>query len=229
MTEIPYNLKYEKELYDKGIRFIAGIDEVGRGPLAGPVIAAAVILNLDEIFKYLYSNSEEINNDVSLSKLGQYNEINDSKKVAKGKRNILSNFIKQNAVSYFISTISNEIIDELGIAEATQKAFEETFYGLKQKPEFVLIDAFKIKTVDSNMQLNIIKGDALSMSIGAASIVAKVYRDNVMDEMHKKYPKYAFDKHKGYGTAQHLKLLQEFGACDIHRKSFEPVKSMFNA
>ncbi len=189
-------LKYESEYLAKGYKYIAGVDEVGRGPLAGPVVCAAVIMPLDKLIE----------------------GIDDSKKVSEKKRNKLSDLIKENAICYNIAEVSPEVIDEINILEATKLCMKNALEGLKIKPDVALVDAL---TLDTDIPIvNIIKGDYLSYNIGAASIIAKVYRDNLMVELANKYPLYSFEKHKGYGTAVHIQAIKEHGPCEIHRKSF---------
>jgi len=219
--------QYERNLYNKGIKYIAGIDEVGRGPLAGPFVVSAVILDLDKIFS---RELEYLINDIKNSERGSeawcYSQINDSKLVCAKKRDILADFIKKEAVSYSIELFSPEKVDELGISEITQLAFYNAVKNLKIKPEKVFTDTFEIKKLTQEGQTNIVSGDKKSISIAAASIVAKVYRDKIMIEEHLKYPVYGFDRHKGYGTKYHLEALYEYGPCEIHRKSFHPVKNL---
>ncbi len=189
-------LKYELECLSQGYKYIAGVDEVGRGPLAGPVVCAAVIMPIDDLIE----------------------GIDDSKKLSEKKRNMLSDLIKQKAICYNIEEISPEKIDEINILEATKLCMKNALEGLSIKPDVALIDALKL---DFDIPVvNIIKGDFLSYSIGAASIIAKVYRDNLMVQMAEKYPQYSFEKHKGYGTAAHISAIKEFGATPIHRRSF---------
>jgi len=222
--------QFERNLYNKGIKYIAGIDEVGRGPLAGPFVVSAVILDLDKIFS---KELEYLINDVlSIERHSDawcYSQINDSKLVSAKKRDTLADFIKKEAVSYSIELFPPEKIDELGISEITQLAFFNAVKNLKIKPEKVFTDTFEIKKLTQEDQTNIISGDKKSISIAAASIVAKVYRDKIMIEEHLKYPVYRFDKHKGYGTKYHLEALYEYGPCEIHRKSFHPVKSLLRS
>ena len=194
--------EYENELYNKGINLIAGIDEVGRGPLVGPVVTAAVILPKD-----------------------YYDErINDSKKITEKKREMLYDVIMENAISVGIGMSSNEIIDEINILEATKKAMKEAIDNLNVKPEHLLIDAVKLDT--SIPSTSIIKGDAKSQSIAAASIIAKVTRDRMMIELDKLHPEYDFIHNKGYGTKKHVEALYKYGPIDEHRKTFEPVSSI---
>ena len=194
--------EYEIELYKQGINYIAGIDEVGRGPLIGPVVTAAVILPKDF-----------------------YDErINDSKKLTEKKRELLYEVIMENAISVGIGMSSNEVIDEINILEATKKAMLEAINNLSITPEHLLIDAVKLDT--KIPQTPIIKGDAKSLSIAAASIIAKVTRDRMLIEMDKKYPEYDFKHNKGYGTKKHIEAIYKYGVLKEHRKSFEPIKSI---
>ena len=192
-------LFYENDLYNSGINYIAGIDEVGRGPLVGPVVAAAVILP-----KKFYDE-----------------RINDSKKLSEKMRNELYEIISTNAVSIGIGVVSNERIDKINIYEATKDAMREAVSNLGVKPEYLLIDAMKLD-IDIP-SLSIIKGDSKSQSIAAASIVAKVTRDKMMYELDKKYPMYDFANNKGYGTKKHIEAIQKYGIISEHRKSFKPV------
>ena len=188
--------KYEKEYADAG--YICGIDEVGRGPLVGPVVTAAVILPRDF-----------------------YDErINDSKKLTEKKRELLYDVIMENAVSVGIGISSEDVIDEINILEATKKAMIEAVNNLSVKPEHLLIDAVKLN-IDIP-QTSIIKGDAKSESIAAASIVAKVTRDRMMVELDKKHPEYDFKHNKGYGTKKHIEAIEKYGILKEHRKTFAP-------
>ena len=188
--------EFENELYESGIKYIAGIDEVGRGPLVGPVVTAAVILPRDF-----------------------YDErINDSKKLTEKKRELLYDVIMENAVSVGIGISSEDVIDDINILEATKKAMIEAINNLSVKPDHLLIDAVKLN-VDIP-QTSIIKGDAKSESIAAASIIAKVTRDRIMRQWDEIYPQYGFINHKGYGTAKHIEAIKEYGLCTIHRRSF---------
>ena len=196
--------EFENELYENGIKYIAGIDEVGRGPLVGPVVTAAVILPRDF-----------------------YDErINDSKKLTEKKRELLYDVIMENALSVGIGMSSPEVIDEINILNATKKAMIEAINNLSIKPEHLLIDAVKLD-IDIP-QTSIIKGDAKSESIAAASIIAKVTRDRMMVELDKKYPMYDFKHNKGYGTKKHIEALYEYGPISEHRKSFAPVSELTN-
>lgn len=191
---------FERSCYKQGHHLIAGIDEVGRGPLAGPVVAAAVIL----------PEGSEI--------LG----LNDSKQLSEKKRLDLNNKIKEQATAIGIGEISAEQIDQVNIYQASKMAMTKAVKNLAVKADHLLIDAMSI---DMNIpQEKIIKGDARSVSIAAASIIAKVYRDQLMKEYHKRYPHYAFDKNAGYGTKAHLTGLKEYGITAIHRKSYAPIK-----
>lgn len=190
--------KFENELYESGIKYIAGIDEVGRGPLVGPVVTAAVILPRDF-----------------------YDErINDSKKLTEKKRELLYDVIMENAVSVGIGISSEDVIDEINILEATKKAMIEAVNNLSVKPEYLLIDAVKLN-IDIP-QISIIKGDAKSESIAAASIVAKVTRDRMMIELDKIHPEYDFKHNKGYGTKKHIEAIEKYGIIKEHRKTFAP-------
>lgn len=196
--------QYEEQLEDLGIKYIAGVDEVGRGPLAGPVVVAAVILPLNLRIK----------------------GINDSKKLSLKKRNELYKIILNEALAVNVSFIDERVIDEINIYEATKKGMLEAISDLKIKPEHVLIDAMPLREL-AIAHTSIIHGDALSASIGAASIIAKVTRDEYMDKMDIKYPNYGFKHHKGYCTKEHLEALEKYGPCEIHRKSFAPVKKFY--
>lgn len=206
----------ERELFNKGIRHIAGVDEVGRGPLAGPMVIGAVILDIGKILSGNY--------DVSFEKL--YEKINDSKKVTEKNRIELAKFIKENCLAFSIIEISHTELDLTGISKSTQKAFFESIKNLKVLPQHIFTDAFPIKSISKEKQTNIIKGDSRSISIAAASIIAKVYRDDLMTRYAEQYPEYGFEKHKGYGTKLHKEAIYKYGPCEIHRKSFEPIRSL---
>lgn len=195
-------LAYEKELYTQGIQLIAGVDEVGRGPLAGPVVAAAVIL----------------------PKACKIPGLNDSKKIPKSKHKEIYEAVLQNAVAIGIGIKDNQVIDQVNIYEATKLAMMEAIGQLEPQPQHLLIDAMRLDLPIS--QTSIIKGDANSLSIAAASIVAKVTRDQMMEEFDREYPGYDFAQNAGYGTSNHLAGLDQLGVTPIHRRSFEPVKSM---
>ena len=195
-------LAYEKELYAQGIDLIAGVDEVGRGPLAGPVVAAAVIL----------------------PKACKIPGLNDSKKIPKSKHKEIYEAVLQNAVAIGIGIKDNQVIDQVNIYEATKLAMMEAIGQLEPQPQHLLIDAMRLDLPIP--QTSIIKGDANSLSIAAASIVAKVTRDQMMEEFDREYPGYDFAQNAGYGTSNHLAGLDQLGVTPIHRRSFEPVKSM---
>ncbi|MBM7319936.1 ribonuclease HII [Streptococcus suis] len=195
-------LFYEKALYENGVELIAGIDEVGRGPLAGPVVAAAVILPKSCKIRYL----------------------NDSKKIPKSKHEAIYQEVMERAVAVGVGVKDAAVIDQVNIYEATKLAMLEALGKLNQEPEHLLIDAMKLDT--PLPQTSIIKGDANSLSIAAASIVAKVTRDKMMADYDKEFSGYGFAKNAGYGTAEHLEGLNKQGITPIHRKTFEPIKSM---
>ena len=188
--------EYERSL--AGAEYICGIDEVGRGPLAGPVYAGAVVLPKDCEILYL----------------------NDSKKLSEKKREELYDEIMEKAVSVSCGFATPKRIDEINILQADYEAMADAVRGLSVKPDVLLIDAVHIPQLESFKQVSIIKGDAKSISIAAASIVAKVTRDRLMKEYALKYPEYEFDKNKGYGSAEHIAALKKFGPCEIHRRSF---------
>ena len=179
------------------LAYVAGIDEAGRGPLAGPVVAAAVILPKGIFLPFL----------------------NDSKKVTEKRRDVLFDEIKQNAIAYGIGIASNTLIDEINILQATYEAMREAINALEKTPDVLLVDAVHIPDINIK-QVGIVKGDAKSVNIAAASILAKVTRDRLMAEYDKIYPEYGFASNKGYGTATHIAALKEIGPCAIHRKSF---------
>lgn len=200
-------LRYEKELYQKGYQAIAGIDEVGRGPLAGPVVTACVILPKDCKIRHL----------------------NDSKKIPKKHHEEIYEEVLARALGVGIGIVDNDTIDCVNIYEATKLGMLQAIEQMKgevTKPDYLLIDAMQLDTPIP--QLSLIKGDVNSLSIAAASIVAKVTRDRMMAEYAKEYPGYAFDKNVGYGTKDHLAGLKQYGVTPIHRKSFEPIKSMLS-
>lgn len=195
---------YERQAYQSGYHVIAGIDEVGRGPLAGPVIAAAVIL------------PEEV----------ELIEVNDSKQVSEKKRDLFYEQIMDVALAVGIGVVSEGEIDQLNIYQATKLAMKKALANLDLQPDCLLIDAMSLDDVAIHQE-NIIKGDAKSVSIAAASIVAKVTRDRLMKDYGRTYPGYGFENNAGYGTKEHLIGLEKLGPCPIHRKTFAPVKNYF--
>lgn len=198
-----YNLyNYERELWTRGFTHVAGVDEAGRGPLAGPVVAAAVILPPGLRLPYL----------------------NDSKKVTAPRRKVLYEQIQAGALAWQISVVSAEDIDRYNIMQASIEAMNRAVLGLGLTPNHLLIDALRLNKIDIP-QTPLIKGDSLSASIAAASILAKVARDRIMDEIHRLYPAYGFDRNRGYPTPEHLSVLARIGPCPFHRQSFEPVRN----
>lgn len=195
------SLDYQNQFYSKKVKLIVGVDEAGRGPLAGPVVAAAVI------FPRAYINKE----------------INDSKQLSEKKREELFETIKKDAIAYGVGIVDAETIDKLNIYEATKVAMTEAIKNLKTKFDLILTDAMPLKGFDVEV-VPIIKGDAKALPIAAASIIAKVTRDHMMDELDKKYPEYGFKEHKGYGTAKHMEALKKYGPVKgLHRFSYKPV------
>ena len=190
--------KYEKELYSRNISLIGGVDEVGRGPLVGPVVASCVVLPKDFVLEGL----------------------TDSKKLSEKKRDLFYEYINEHALAWDVGIIGPEIIDEVNIYAATKLAMKEAINKVRKKinVEHVLIDAMPLE-IDIPTT-SIIKGDATCYSISCASILAKVTRDRIMDEWDKVYPEYGFAKHKGYGTKMHIEAIQKYGPCPIHRKTF---------
>lgn len=194
-------LDYQEQFYSNKVKVIVGVDEAGRGPLAGPVVAAACILSR------AYNNKE----------------INDSKQLSEKKREELFELITKDAISYGVGIVSAEEIDKLNIYEATKKAMKEAINNLKVKFDLILTDAMPLKGFDVEV-VPIIKGDAKALPIAAASIIAKVTRDHMMEELGKKYPEYGFEEHKGYGTKKHMDALKKYGAIKgVHRYSYKPV------
>lgn len=218
--------QFERKLYEEGIKLVAGVDEVGRGPLAGPFVVSAVILDLDKLFSIKLDTLPQKLSEQRQLPLFPYTQIKDSKQVSANKRERLAKFIQKEALSYSIVSFPPEEVDKIGISAITQKAFFSAIQKLGRKPQHVLTDTFEIVKLTKESQINIVRGDTRSISIAAASIVAKVYRDNIMIDMHKKYPTYGFDCHKGYGTRAHMDAISKFGPCEIHRRSFNPVKCM---
>ena len=195
--------EYENYYYNEGYNYIGGTDEAGRGPLVGPVVCACVVLPKD------YENDE----------------INDSKKLTEKKREKLYDIIMKDALSVWVSIISPKVIDEINILEASRLGMKNAYLEANKK---IKIDVLLTDAMDIDLSIpviKIIKGDAKSISIAAASIIAKVTRDRILDELDKKYPNYNLKQNKGYCTLQHMKLLEEYGICDIHRKTYDPVKS----
>lgn len=190
-------LFYERECLDNGYKVICGIDEAGRGPLAGPVCAASVILKIGDVIE----------------------GANDSKKLSEKKREGLFEIIKKRAVSYSVAFADEKEIDELNILNATYLAMKRAVKGLDIRPDIILVDGNGVPSFEIPAKA-IVKGDSLSMSIACASILAKVTRDRYMKELDSKYPFYEFSKHKGYGTKLHIERIKEFGPSPIHRKSF---------
>lgn len=189
-------LQYERKHLSLGAKYIAGVDEVGRGPLAGPVVCCAIIMPLDNLIE----------------------GVNDSKKLTEKRRNELNEIIKEKAISYCIYEISEQEIDRINILNAVKKCMTNAVEGLSVKPDITLVDGN-----DTHLNINaeyVVKGDFKSYTIGCASIVAKVYRDRLMTEYAKEYPDYGFEKHKGYGTKTHIEKIKEIGPCKLHRKTF---------
>ena len=204
MKEIIDNYKYERNLFNKGINLIAGVDEVGRGPLIGPVVAAAVILPKDY----------------------KLEGLTDSKKLSEKKREYFYEIIKKDALAIGIGVIDEKRIDEINIYEATKEAMCEAINNLKIKPEHILIDAMPL---DLDIPTtSIIKGDLLSITISAASVIAKVTRDHMLYEMDKEYPMYDLKNNKGYGTKKHLEAIKQYGITKYHRLSYKPVSDYKN-
>ena len=188
----------EKELYQKGFKNICGIDEAGRGPLAGPVVVAGVIMPQDSMIE----------------------GINDSKKVTEKKREKLYDIILEEAISYSVAIVGQDIIDEINILNATKQGVTQVVDELDIKPDLILVDALEHINTKGIPYEPIIKGDAKCYNIAAASIIAKVTRDRIMREWDEIYPQYGFIDHKGYGTAKHIEAIKQYGLCPIHRKSF---------
>lgn len=196
-------LKYEKELYNNNITLIAGVDEAGRGPLCGPVVAAACIL----------------------PKNYHLEGLNDSKQLTEKKREEYFEILNKEAISIGIGIVSAKEIDEINILEASRKAMYIALKNLDVTPEYILSDAMSLNDIDIPSR-PIIHGDALSLSIAAASVIAKVTRDHIMYEMDEKYPEYHFKKHKGYPTKEHIELIKKYGVFEEYRMSYKPVKQV---
>lgn len=195
--------KFERAAKEKGFQVVAGIDEAGRGPLAGPVVAASCIIASDQLIS----------------------GIDDSKKLTPSKREELFQELTQNQdISYGIGIVSHQEIDSINIYEATKRAMRLSLQQLPRIPDYLLVDGMELSYENIPCQ-KIVHGDALSYTIAAASILAKVTRDRLMASYHEQWPEYGFDKHKGYGTRHHLEAIEKFGPCEIHRQTFEPIKS----
>lgn len=199
------NRQYEKELYSKGYKLIGGIDEVGRGPLVGPVVTACVILPKDFTL----------------------DGLTDSKKLSEKKRDMFYDIIMEKAISVGIGIMNEDVIDEVNIYEATKLAMYQAVDNLNIKPDYILIDAMKLDKLDVP-STSIIKGDLKSITISAASVIAKVTRDRMMYELDKKYPMYKFAKNKGYPTKDHIEPIVKYGILKEHRKTFKPVTEHVN-
>jgi len=196
------DFSYERDLWRKGYRYIAGVDEAGRGPLAGPVVAASVILPRDHGIE----------------------GINDSKKIAEAKREELYDLIWERATDVGVFSLNNKIIDHINILEATKLAMELAVYSMETKPDYILVDGDKQLNVRNGVpSLNLIGGDGISLSIAAASIIAKVTRDRAMRELHEFLPIYEWKNNKGYGTKKHIEALKVYGASPYHRRTFRRV------
>lgn len=194
----------EQKLYSGNIEYICGIDEAGRGPLAGPVVVGAVIMPKDSFIE----------------------GVNDSKKVSEKKREKLYDEITENAIAWSVGIVDQKTIDEINILNATKLALKKALEGLKQRPDIIMVDALDKMDTLGIPYISVIKGDAKIYSISAASIIAKVTRDRIMREWDEIYPMYGFAKHKGYGTADHIKAIKENGPCMLHRETF--IKNFIN-
>ncbi len=197
-------LSNELSLYKDGYKFVAGADEAGRGPLAGPVVAAVVILDNKTLIP----------------------GINDSKKLNESRRNLLYEEIIKKSISFGIGIIDHNIIDELNILRASLEAIKKAVYQMPIQPDFLLVDGNYLPDLNLPMK-SIISGDSLSLSIASASILAKVTRDRIMSEYDIIYPQYGFKKNKGYPTKEHISAIKKYGICEIHRKSFSPINQLF--
>lgn len=194
---LKHMLEIEDSLYQRGYKLVCGVDEAGRGPLCGPVVAAAVILNKDEMIE----------------------GVNDSKKLSEKKRENLYDIIIKKAIAVGVGISDVDIIEDINILNATKLAMKQAINNLKINPDFVLIDGNQMIDIDIDAQ-TVVSGDAKSESIAAASIIAKVTRDRLLKDYDKKYPEYGFAKHKGYGTKAHIEAIKKYGLTPIHRKSF---------
>jgi len=200
------DIELEKSLWSKGLKYVVGIDEAGRGPLAGPVCAGAVMIDIDS----------------TLSEI-----VRDSKKMTEKKREESFEFIKENSVGWGVCMVSNTVIDKKGIQEAVRIAMWEALKQVEKmigsKAEYLIVDGTNVSNLFGYNMLKIKEGDLKHYSISAASILAKVTRDRYMKEMAIKYPEYGFERHVGYGTKAHMEALQRYGPCEIHRRSFKPI------
>jgi len=194
----------ERKLYQNNIEYICGIDEAGRGPLAGPVVVGAVILPKDSFIE----------------------GVNDSKKISEKKREKIFEQIIEEAIAYSVGIVDQKTIDEINILNATKLGVKIALEGLEQKPDVIMVDALNNMDTLGIPYISVVKGDAKNYSIAAASIIAKVTRDRIMKEWDEIYPIYGFSKHKGYGTAEHIRIIKENGPCILHRKSF--IKNFIN-
>lgn len=203
------NLSYECSLQAQGYKLVAGIDEAGRGPLAGPVVAAAVVFDFDSIPPELET-------------------VKDSKKLSAKKRTELFTIITRHAQTFALGICDRDTIDRINILQATFLAMKKALGALALRPDIILLDGSLLLPNYSGRQQAIIRGDNSVFSIACASILAKVARDRIMEKMHERYPRYFFNRHKGYGTSLHLQALKLYGPCEIHRRSFGPVKEYIN-
>lgn len=199
------HLRYEKQLQREGYAAVVGVDEVGRGAWAGPILSCAIIMPVDS----------------------RVNGVRDSKELSPKKREKIAARIQERAVSYSIGVVEHYEIDRMGIVAANEQAMVRAIQGLSMEPDYILVDAFTITEMSGIKQQAIAHGDATVYSIAAASIVAKVTRDQMMEEYHDQYPNYSFDSNKGYGTESHQKALDRYGVTPIHRMSFHPMKTLF--
>ena len=199
-------LKFEKDLYSQGITLIGGVDEAGRGPLVGPVVAACVILPVNY----------------------ELEGLNDSKQLSEKKRDLLFDIIMKDAISVGVGIVEADMIDKINILEASRLAMKLAIENMDVKPEFVLSDAMKLNNIDIPYK-DIVHGDALSLSIAAGSVIAKVTRDRMLYELDKEYPEYGFAKHKGYPTKAHLEAIQKYGLLKNYRFTYKPVSDLINS
>ena len=199
-------LKFERDLYSQGITLIGGVDEAGRGPLVGPVVAACVILPVNY----------------------ELEGLNDSKQLSEKKRDLLFDIIMKDAISVGVGIVEADMIDEINILEASRLAMKLAIENMDVKPEFVLSDAMKLNNIDIPYK-DIVHGDALSLSIAAGSVIAKVTRDRMLYELDKEYPEYGFAKHKGYPTKAHLEAIQKYGLLKNYRFTYKPVSDLINS